>query len=58
VSLGLACFRRPFIFADEAAEERLALDSRPGEVSDRVIGPGRLQLECAVGASSPARTVR
>jgi hypothetical protein len=47
---------------DGAAEDGSALDPLPGEVCDRVVGPGRGELAAALGASSvvvvsyPART--
>jgi hypothetical protein len=45
-------FTRPLVFVEEAAENRPALDLLPGEVGDRVIGPGRAEFAAAMGASS------
>jgi hypothetical protein len=42
----------PLILADEAAEDRAAFDPLLGEVGDRVIGPGRVELEAAMGPPS------
>ena len=44
--------RGPLVFADEAAEDGSALDPLLGEVGDRVVGTGRVQLAAAVGATS------
>jgi hypothetical protein len=43
--------RGPLVFAEEAAENGPALDPLPGEVGDRVIGPGRAELAAAMGSS-------
>ena len=40
----------PLVLVDEAAEDRPTLDPLPGEVGDRVVGPGRAELPAAVGA--------
>ena len=39
--------RGPLILVDEAAEDRPTLDPFPGKVGDRVVGPGRAELETA-----------
>ena len=44
--------RSPLVFADEAAEHRSALDSLLGEIGDRVVGTGRVELAAAVGTMS------
>jgi hypothetical protein len=43
--------RDPLVFADEAAEDGLALDPLAGQVGDRVVRPGRVQLAAAMGSS-------
>jgi len=40
------------VFVEEAAEGGPAQDSLLGEVGNRVVGPGRVELAAAVGASS------
>ena len=47
--------RGSLILVDEAAEDGPALDPLPGEVSDRVVGPGRAELAAAM--RSPAAVV-
>ena len=42
----------PLVFADEAAEDGTALDLLLGEVRDRVVGAGRVEMAAAVGAAS------
>jgi hypothetical protein len=37
------------VFVDEAAEDGPTLDPLPGKVGDRVVGPGWLELEAAMG---------
>jgi len=46
--LGFLCGALVLVY--EAAEDRPALDSLLGEVSDRVIGLGRAEVAAAVGA--------
>ena len=41
----------PLIFVEEAAKHRSALDPHLGEVSDRVIGYGRVELTAAMRSS-------
>ena len=48
----LGFLRGPFIFVEEAAEDGSALDPHLGEVSDRVIGYGRVELAAAMGSSA------
>ena len=43
---------RPLILVDEAAEDGPTVDPHLGEVGDRVIGPGRVELEAAMGPPS------
>src|SRR5712691_2913406 len=44
--------RSPLVFADEAAEHGPTLNSLLGEIGDRVVGTGRVELAAAVGATS------
>jgi hypothetical protein len=44
--------RSPLVFADEAAEDGPALGPLLGEIGDRVVGSGRVQLAAAMGATS------
>jgi hypothetical protein len=44
-------FRRLAVFVEEAAEDGPALDLFTGEIGGGVVGPGWLELECAVGSS-------
>ena len=59
---GLLC--DSLVFADETAENGLALDPLPGKVADRVVGLRRAECVAAVGSPSvavrvyPARTDR
>jgi lactate dehydrogenase-like 2-hydroxyacid dehydrogenase len=48
----LGFLRGPHIFIEEAAEHRSALDPHLGEVSDGVIGYGRVELAAAMRASA------
>ena len=41
-----------FIFVDKAAKDGPTLDSLVGEVSGRVVGPGRVELAAAMGTTS------
>ena len=49
VGLYLAFYALRSYFVDKAAEDGSARDRRPGEVCDRVVGPGRPELAAAVG---------
>jgi hypothetical protein len=40
------------VLVDEAAEDRSAFDSLAGGVGDRMVGPGRVEQEAAMGALS------
>jgi hypothetical protein len=40
------------MFADDAAEDGPTFDPLSGEVGDRVIGPGRMELAAAMGSPS------
>jgi len=40
---------RSLVLVDEAAEDGPPLDPFPGEVGDRVVGPGRAELAAAMG---------
>jgi hypothetical protein len=51
----LGFLRGPLILVEEAAEDGSALDPRLGEISDRVIGYGRVELATAM--RSPAVVV-
>jgi hypothetical protein len=42
----------PLVFVDEAAEDGTALDLLLGEVRNRVVGAGRVEMPAAVGAAS------
>ena len=44
--------RGPLILVEEAAEDGSALDPNLGEVSDRVIGYGRVELAAAMRSSA------
>jgi hypothetical protein len=48
----LGFLRGPIIFVEEAAKHRSALDPDLGEVSDRVIGYGRVELAAAMRSSA------
>ena len=48
--LGFLC--GPLVFVDEAAEDGTALDLLLGEVRDRVVRTGRVEMAAAVGAAS------
>jgi len=49
---GLLC--DSLVFADETAENGLALDPLPGKVADRVVGLRRAECVAAVGSPSVA----
>jgi hypothetical protein len=49
MGLDLAFYALRSLFVDKAADYESALDPLPGEVSDGVVGPGRLELAAAVG---------
>jgi hypothetical protein len=48
----LGFLRGPLILVEEAAEDGSALDPHLGEVSDRVIGYGRVELAAAMRSSA------
>jgi hypothetical protein len=48
----LGFLRGPLILVEEAAKHRSALDLHLGEVSDRVIGCGRVELAAAMRSSA------
>ena len=50
--VGLGFLRGPLILVEEAAEDGSALDPHLGEVSDRVIGYGRVELAAAMRSSA------
>jgi hypothetical protein len=50
--VGQGFLRGPLILVEEAAEDGSALDPHLGEVSDRVIGHGRVQLAAAMRSSA------